>query len=89
MYQKEIVRKCILSVYFKEIYILASDFFRKNDEYVLCVRNFYTLNTYLLFLFETNQMIIFCASEILKTFVLNKFFGTQYPFVLVWADREY
>ena len=40
--------------------------------------------------FETKQMIIYiCTSEILKTSVQNRFFGTQYPFVFVLAGREY
>ena len=35
------------------------------------------------------MIIYICFLEILKNRVKNRFFGTQYPFVFIWACREY
>ena len=65
------------------MYILASDFFR-----VVC-KNFLAFKYVFMFFFETNQMNIYISSsEIMKTRVKNRFFGTQYPFAFVWVGRE-
>ena len=78
------------------MYILSSDFFEKEINTFLKLeirfvcREFLTFKSVIFVFFETNQMIIYkFTSEILKTRVYNRFFGTQYLFVFVLAGREY
>ena len=52
-------------------------------------REFLAFKYVVIVFFETKQMVIYIyKSEILKTCIENRFFGTQYPFIFVWAGRE-
>ena len=71
------------------MYILASDFFEKDDRYVFKAWNSCfakgIISPWIIFivLFKNKP------DDILKTLVNNRLFNTQYPFVFVWAGREY
>jgi hypothetical protein len=77
------------------MYILASVFFSKKTiktylklEIRVACREFIAFRYVVIVFFETKQMIIYIfTSEILKTRVLNRFFGTQYSFVFLLGGR--
>ena len=78
------------------MYILASDFLEKDNKYISkarnsCVDTFQPLNTYIYisFLFRNKSDNLFLYIRNHENSRLQPVFGTQYPFVYVWAGREY
>ena len=75
------------------MYILASDLFEKDKKYIIKARNsccVWGIVSFNYIFLQKYQIIIYIyTSEILKTSVKNRFFGTQYLFVFVWAGKKY
>ena len=78
-----------INIYFG-IWFFSINTYLKLEILVVC-RDFLAFKYMVFFrFFETNQMIIYIrTSEILKTCVWNRFFGTQYPFIFGLVGREY